>query len=225
MLGLVSGKGDAHAERQSSWPSSLRVVRERLAVSIRLLELSFAGFVFLHFAGQAYSAYTDGALPESSFEQAPWFVGALRLLLWLPFAVFGVRQLSRSFSRGRLPSASGQKRALAAVEPLSLAIVVLFGTVHGLQMAWPTLSGSLDAGELRAELVADLSSTWRGWPLQSIFYLCAVGAASFCAARLTLARLSPARPALSRAVVSLAVLGCLLGSYAVIRCGSGSLLP
>ena len=73
--------------------------------------------------------------------------------------------------------------------------------------------------------MADLSSTWRGLPLLGIVYLCAVGAAAFCAARLTLALLPAARPGLSRAVVGLAVLAYLLGSYAVIRCGSGSLLP
>jgi|GEM_PF-1169984 len=233
MLELVtgeSGERDARPERQSSWLSSLRGVRwvrERRAGSARLLQLGFAGFVLLHFAGQAYRAHTDGALPESGFERSPWFVGSLLLLLWLPFSAFGARQLTRSFSRGRLPStsASSQARALAVIEPLSLAIVVLFGTVHGLLMAWPLLSGALVAADLRAELVAGLSSTWRGLPVQGILYLCAAGAASFCAARLILAQLPAARPAVSRTVVGLAVLSYLLGSYAVIRCGSGSLLP
>jgi len=55
--------------------------------------------------------------------------------------------------------------------------------------------------------------------------LCAVGAAAFCAARLTLAQLPSGRRGLSRVVVGLAVLAYLLGSYAVIRGGSGSLLP
>lgn len=228
MLEFVSGvsaKRDARPERQSSWLSSLRAVRERLAGLARPVQMSFAGFVLLHFAGQAYRAYSDGALPESGFERTPWFVGALLLLLWLPFTVFGVRHLSGAFARGWLSGKRGQERALAVFEPLSLAIVLLFGAVHGGLMAWPLLSGSLEAVDLRPELVADLSSTWRGLPMHAIVYLCAVGAASFCAARLTLALLPAARPALSRAVVSLAVLGYLLGSYAVIRCGSGSLLP
>ncbi len=225
MLELVSGKRDARPERQSSWLSVLGRVRGRLAGSARALQLSFAGFVILHFSAQAYRAYTDGALPESGWERTPWLVGALVLLLWLPFTVFGLRTIRRSFTRGWLPPAGGQARALAVVEPLSLAVVLLFGAVHGALMAWPLLSGSLGEADLRPELVAGLSSTWRGWPVQGVAYLCAVGAASFCAARLALAALPAARPALARAVVGSAVLVYLLGSYAVIRCGSGSLLP
>jgi len=228
MLELVTGvsaKRDARTERQSSWLRSRRGGREWLAVSARPVQLGFVGFVLLHFAGQAYRAFSDDALPESGFERTPGFVGALLLLLWLPFTVFGVCQLSRASARGRLSAKSGQERALAVFEPISLAIVLLFGSVHGLLMAWPLLSGSLEASDLRPELVADLSSTWRGLPVHAIVYLGAVGAASFSAARLALALLPGARPALARAVVSLAVLGYLLGSYAVIRCASGSLLP
>jgi hypothetical protein len=224
MLELVTAKGDARSERQSSWPSSLGRVRGRLAATAGLLQLSFAGFVLLHFSAQAYRAYTDGALPESGFERAPWFVGAL-LLLWLPFTAFGVRKLSLSFTRGWRPGAAGQERALAVVESLSLAVVLLFGCLHGALMAWPLLSGSLGEADLRPELVAGLSSTWHGFPVEGMAYLCAVGAAAFCAARLTLAALPAARPRLARAVVGAAVLAYLLGSYAVIRCGSGSLLP
>jgi len=220
----VSGKGDARPERQSSWQSSPASVSERIAAATGPLRLSFACFVLWHFSTQAYRAHTDGALPESGFECAPWFVGALLLFLWLPFTVFGVRQLSRSFKRGSLPLA-GQERALAVIEPLSLAIVLLFGAVHGALMAGPLLSGSLTEADLRPELVAQLSSTWRGLPLPSFAYLCAVGATAFCAARLTLAALPGARPGLGRVVLGLAVLGYLLGSYAVIRCGSGSLFP
>lgn len=223
----VSGKRDARTERQSSWLSLLRSARSGLAASAGPLRLCFAGFLLWHFSAQAYRAYTDGALPESGFERAPGFVGALLLLLWLPFTVFGLRQLSHTFTRGRLPAAAadGQERALAVVEPLALAIVLLFGSVHGWLMAWPLCSGSLGEADLRPELVASLSSTWRGLPMQGIAYLCAVGAASFYAARLTLAALPAAPPALRRSVVGLSVLGYLLGSYAVIRCGSGSLLP
>jgi len=220
----VSGERDARPERQSSWPSIARALRARLAGAARPLQLSFAGFVLWHLAGQAYRAYTDGALPAAGFERTPWLVFALLLVLWLPFSVFGLRKLSRTFTHERLPAA-GQARALAVVEPLSLAVVLLFGSVHGLLMGWPLLSGALDQADLRAQLVADLSSTWRGLPLEGSVYLCAVGATAFCAARLTLALLPAGRPSLSRTVVGLAVLAYLLGSYAVIRCGSGSLLP
>ncbi|HKO52220.1 MAG TPA: hypothetical protein VJV79_31145 [Polyangiaceae bacterium] len=223
-------KGDARDERQSSWLNARARVRAGLAASTRPLQLAFAGFVLLHFAGQAYRAHTDSALPEAGFERAPGLVVALLLLLWLPFTVFGARHLSRSFSRARpagpaTTAAAAQDRALAVIEPIALAIVLLFGAVHGVRMAWPLLSGNLAEADLRQELVAELSSTWHGLPIHGIFYLCAVGAASFCAARLTLALLPAARPLVSRSVVSLAVLAYLLGSYAVIRCGSGSLLP
>jgi hypothetical protein len=227
MLALVSGvsgKGDARPERQSSWQGSLARVSDHLGAATSPLRLSFAGFVLWHFSVQAYRAHTEGALPEPGFEREPWLVGALLLLLWLPFTVYGIHRLSRSFERGSLPAA-GQARALAVVEPVSLTIVLLFGSVHSALMAWPRLSGALDGADLRAELVAGLSSTWRGLPVPSIVYLLAVGATSFSAARLTLAALPGARPGLGRAVVGLAVLGYLLGSYAVIRCGSGSLSP
>jgi len=225
MLELVSVKGDARAERQSSWLSRTRSARQWLAGLAGPLQLSFAGFVLWHFCVQAYRAGTEGALPEAGVERAPWLVGGVLALFWLPFTVVAVRRMSRSLARGSLESMHGRARALAAVEPLALAIVVSFGSVHGAQMAWPLITGSLAESDLRAQLVADLSSTWRDLPVQGILYSCAVGAAAFCAARLTLALLPAGRAGLSRAVVSLAVLAYLLGSYAVIRCGSGSLLP
>jgi len=215
----VSGERDARAERQSSWESRLRAARVVLAGLSRPLQLGFAGFVLLHFSGQAFRASTDAALPSAGFERSPWFVAAVSLLFWLPFTVFGVHQASDWASRRRLNALEGQARALAVVEPVALAIVLAFGGVHGALMTWPLVSGALDAADLRAELVADLSSTWRGVPLQGFVYLAAVGAAAFCAARLTLALLPANRPGLSRVVVGLAGLAYLLGSYAVIRCG------
>jgi len=228
MLGVVSGvsgERDARAERQSSWLSALRRVRERLAGLSHPLKLLFAGFVCVHFFGQAYRAATDAALPEAGLERTPWFVAALFVLFWLPFTVVGAQRLRRAWSRDSLRAAEGQERALLTVEPIALTFVLLFGSVHGALMAWPLVSGALDPADLRAELVANLSSTWRGLPTAGIVYLCAVGAAAFCAARLVLSELPSGRPGFSRVVVSLAVLVCLLGCYAVIRCGSGSLLP
>jgi hypothetical protein len=225
MLKLVSEERDARSERQSSWLSSRSRAGQRLFGLARPLQLGFAGFVLLHFAGQAYRASTDGPLPEPGFERAPWFVAALHLLFWLPFTLVALSQLARSFEQRGSSVLQGQERALSALDPLALAIVVLFGSVHGTLMTWPLLSGSLDAADLRAELVADLSGTWHGVPLEAIVYLCAVGAAAFYAARLTLALLRVKRPTLSRGVLGLAVLGYVLGSYAVIRCASGSLLP
>jgi hypothetical protein len=224
MLELVSVKGDARRERQSSWLSSLCSVRGKLA-GWPGVQLSFGLFVLVHLSAQAYRAGSDSALAEPSFEQTPGFVGALFFLLWLPFTAFGLRELGRSFRRGWTSTAAGQERALAVVEPLSLAIVLAFGAVHGWLMTWPLLDGSLAAADVRPELVAALSSTWRGLPARAIAYLCAVGAASFYAARLTLAALPAARLSQVRAVVGLAVLAYLLGSYAVIRYGTGSLLP
>jgi len=221
----VSGERDARAARQSSWLNSLRAVPRRLAGLSRPLQLTFAGFVFWHFSGQAYRAGTDAALPAAGLERTPWFVAASFLLFWLPFTVVAVQRLRRALSRGSRKEAEGQERALLTVEPLALGVVLVFGSVHGALMAWPLVSGTLDEADLRAELVASLSTTWHGLPIAGVVYLCAVGAAAFCAARLTLSHLSAVRPALSRVVVSLAVFACLLGCYAVIRCGSGSLLP
>jgi len=220
----VSGERDARPERQSSWDSRLGAARSTLAGLSRPLQLGFAGFVLLHFSVQAYRAATDPALPSAGFERSPWFVAAVSLLFWLPFTVFGVQQ-ARLWTSRRLHALEGQARALSVVEPVALAIVLAFGGVHGTLMAWPLVSGALDGADLRAELVADLSSTWRGVPVHGFVYLGAVGAAAFCAARLTLALLPTQRPGLSRVVVGLATLAYLLGSYAVIRCGSGSLLP
>lgn len=225
MLKLVTGvpaKRDARPARQSSW---LHGLRGKLAPWEGPLQLSFAGFVLWHFSLQAYRAHTDGALPESGWERTPAMMGALLLLLWLPFTVFALRHLGRAFTRGGQPAPSGQARALAFAERLSLAIVLVFGSVHGVAMAWARLSGASDEADLRAELVLALSGTWRGLPLQGTAYLCAVGAASFYAARLTLSALPARKPGLRRVVVGVAMLGYLLGSYAVIRCGTGSLLP
>ena len=221
----MPGKRDARPERQSSWLSSLAEVRRKLDAWLGPLELCFSAFVLWHFSVQAYRAASDGALPEPGFERAPELVSALFLLLWLPFTLLGLRRAGRAFTAAPLPAVNAQERALATIEPVALGVVLLFGTVHGAQMAWPLLSGTLTEIDLRPELVAGLSSTWRGVPLSAIVYLCAVGAASFYAARRTLAALPVGRIGLSRAVVGVAVLAYLLGSYAVIRCGSGSLLP
>ncbi|HEX2671274.1 MAG TPA: hypothetical protein VHM25_10410 [Polyangiaceae bacterium] len=221
----VSGERDARAERQSSWESRLRGARTMLARLSRPLQLGFAGFVLLHFSVQAYRAGSEAALPSAGFERTPWVVAAVSLLFWLPFTVFGVQKTRLWASRRRLNALEGQARALAVIEPVALALVLAFGGVHGALMGWPLVSGALDAADSRAELVADLSSTWRGVPVQGFVYLAAVGAAAFCAARLTLALLPAKGPGLSRVVIGLAGLAYLLGSYAVIRCGSGSLLP
>jgi len=225
MLELVSAKGDARAARQSSWLSSPGGTEAKLARAAGPLRLMFAAFVLVHLALQAWRAHTASALPEAGFEQAPWLVGALLGLLWLPFTAFGLLTLSRSLTRREWASLRGQARALAVIEPISLAIVLVFGALHGVTLAWPLVRGAFDALDVRAELVATLSSTWRGVPMNALGYLCAVGAAAFCAARLALASLPARGPALVRAVLTLAVGAYLLGSYAVIRCGSGSLWP
>ena len=118
MLELVSVKGDARPERQSSYRSGQALAPDRLATSTRALRLGFAAFVLIHFATQAYRADTDGALPGSGVERASGVVAALFLLLWLPFTAVSLWQGSRSLTRGRLPAAGLQQRALAVVEPL-----------------------------------------------------------------------------------------------------------
>ena len=221
----MSAKGDARPERQSSWPSPESGPWSAFRVrSANYARLAFACFVLLHLACQAYRASTDGPIPQPGLELQPWFVSAVLLGVWLPFAVFVGRGLLNSSFRSN-PSAPGQERALAVIEPLALALVLLFVAVHVAGIAWPLLSGSLADQDVRPELIASVSATYRGVPLQAVVYLGAVGAASFYAVRQTLAVLPKARPRLARGVVALGVVAYLLGSYAVIRCASGAILP
>ena len=108
---------------------------------------------------------------------------------------------------------------------MALLVVLAFALLHGAELVWPLLSGRLLAEDVRPELVAILSSTHRGLPLKASAALCAVGAASFYALRQAQKAFPGARPALARSLVALGVSSYLFGSYAVIRCASGSLLP
>jgi hypothetical protein len=247
---LVSAKGDARPERQSSWSrfGPFRAASEHPkgwntrrggtpeGVASRASEapgsagdgarnycrLTFAGFVLLHLGCQAYRARTDSAIPEAGFEATPWLVAALLLGVWLPFAVFAARELGRS--RLNLPPL-GAERALSMVEPLALLVVLLFALAHGIQFAWPLLTGALNGSDLRSELIAALSGTHSGIPVQAAAYVCAVGASAFYAVRQVQKTWLATRPALARSTVALGVLSYLLGSYAVIRCASGTIFP
>jgi hypothetical protein len=147
------------------------------------------------------------------------------LVVWLPFALFAWHELRRVLSLAPLPAQNDRARALAFAERLSLLVVVLFTVVHVAHTAWPLLGGSLADADLRPELISTLSTTSHGLPVQGIVYLCGVGASSFYAVRQALAALPGAPRTLTRAVVALGVLGYALGSYAVIRCASGQILP
>jgi hypothetical protein len=151
-------------------------------------------------------------------------VAAALLAIWLPFVAFAGRELSRPLPRASL-SGVAEERALAVVEPLALVLVVMFAFLHGAQFAWPLLTGNLTEGDLRPELIATLSGTQRGVPVQAIAYLCGVGASSFYALRQAKKTALAARPALARGLLALCLLSYLLGSYAVIRCASGAILP
>ena len=184
-------------------------------------------FVVLHLACQAYRAGTSGALPAPGLEVEPWFVAGALCIVWLPFAGFAGFALRRSwFSARTSPSALGASAsALAVIEPLALALTLSFAVVHGALVAWPLLSGAVASVDVRPELVAALSSTTHGVPMQAILYLCGVGAASFCASRQTLQSLHSKAKSRTRAATALGICAYLLGVYAVIRCASGSLLP
>jgi hypothetical protein len=219
----VSVEGDARPERQSSSPSSLRSAS--LSNVRRFARPAFAIFVLVHLALQAFRAHADATRPEPGLEQEPWFVAAVLLVVWLPFALLAGHELRRAPFFARLPGQDDRTRALAVAERLSLLVVVLFTLVHVAHTAWPLLAGSLADADLRPELILMLSTTSHGVPLQGIIYLCGVGASSFYAARQALTALPGAPRAVTRAVVALAVLGYALGSYAVIRCASGPILP
>jgi len=208
-------KGDARFERQSSSVG-------RFDWS-RYVQLAFAGFLFLHLACQAYRAWTDGLIPQAGIEGEPWAVAIVLFIVWLPFMAYAARELSRRRSPVALGT-QGNERALRVVEPVALAGVMLFALVHGAQLAWPLLAGHWLAADVRPELIASLSATWRGVPGAGIAYLSAVGAGAFYATRQALKAFPGATPTGSRAIVLLGVLGYLLGSYAVIRCASGTLL-
>jgi hypothetical protein len=219
----VSVEGDARSARQSSSPSETRAGLRKAAD--RFARLAFAAFVLVHLAWQAVRAHGDGARPDPGIELAPWFVTTLLLVVWAPFALFAARELRRIVSDARVPERGETARALAVVERLSLLGVVLFAAVHGAQTAWPLITGSSAAGDLRPQLIADLSGTNHGLPVQGIVYLCAVGAAAFYATRQILALLGGAPRSAVRGVVTLGVLAYVLGSYAVIRCAGGSIFP
>lgn len=188
--------------------------------------------MLVHLACQAYRAHSAFALPEPGPESAPWFVATVLLAVWLPFLAFATRELfaPRAQRAEAEPApapaqAQAQRRALAQIEPAALVVVLLFALLHGIQLAWPLLVGRLSAGDARPELIALLSSTQSGLPLQAMAALCAVGAASFYAFRQLQKAFPDARPAFARGLVASGVLSYLLGSYAVIRCASGSLFP
>lgn len=223
----MPAKGDARPARQSSWLGALLGAElERLRNYVRI---SFAGFVLIHSLVQAYRAGTSGAVPQPGLEAEPWLVAILLLAVWLPFLVFAGSELwalgqARTTELTQRP-ALAQQKALAKIEPLALLVVLAFVALHSAELVWPLLSDRLLAEDVRPELVALLSTTQSGLPLQAIGALCAVGAAAFYALRQMQKAFPDASPALARFLVALGVTSYLLGSYAVIRCASGSLLP
>jgi len=219
----VSVKGDARSEAPSSGPGrSARL----LSACDRYAGLGFAGFVLLHTAGQALRARRDEALPEAGFELQPAWVLSALLAIWLPFAVFAWRELRRGGAARTTETTSEKAWALGLLERVTLWVVLLFTTLHIAQITWPLLSGAHAPSDVRPELIALLSSTQHGVPLLAASYLCGVGAAAFFGARQALRALGEPRPlALSRAAIALGVLAYMLGSYAVIRCSGGVILP
>jgi hypothetical protein len=200
-------------------------MRARLGRSRNYVRFTFAGFVVLHSMIQAYRAATAGALPDPGPEAEPWFMAIVVLGVWLPFFVFAGAELFAAREASAPQPAPAEQRALQKIEPIALLVVVAFALLHMAQLAWPLFIGRLIAVDVRPELVEILSSTRSGVPLQAIAALCAVGAASFYGLRQLQKALPDAHPALARVMVALAVLSYVLGSYAVIRCASGSLLP
>ncbi|MET0790727.1 MAG: hypothetical protein ABW061_04340, partial [Polyangiaceae bacterium] len=148
-------KGDARPERQSSWVSAL--TQARLGRSRSYARFAFAGFLLFHSSCQAYRAATAGALPEPGPESNPWFVATVLLVVWLPFLIFAVAQLSRLRRTFEPGAVQAQQRALSQVEPLALLVVVAFVLLHCAQLAWPLLAGHLIALDARVEAIAILS--------------------------------------------------------------------
>jgi succinate dehydrogenase/fumarate reductase cytochrome b subunit len=220
----VSVKGDARSEAPSSEAARVPQLQRLLSGCDRYAGLGFAGFILLHCACEAFRAHSDGALPEAGFELTPALVVSVLLLVWLPFALFAWGEVRRGLPDRT--AVSDKARALAVLERITLALVLVFTALHVAQVVWPLLSRALTPGDVRLELVAQLSGTQHGVPFLAAGYLCGVGAAAFLGTRRGLWALGePGSRTLSRATVALGVLAYVLGSYAVIRCASGVILP
>jgi hypothetical protein len=223
----VPAKGDARPERQSSGLGAL--LREELGRCRNYVRVTFGGFVLIHSLNQAYRAARAGAVPDPGLESERWLVALVMLGVWLPFLIFACTELVATSRMGTPEPAQDQaqvqQKALEKVEPVALLVVLAFTLLHAAQLVWPLLCGRLLAEDARPELIAIISSTRSGLPLQGIAALCAVGAASFYALRQVQKVFPDARPALARSLIALGVTSYLFGSYAVIRCASGSLLP
>ena len=219
----MSVEGDARPTRQSSSPSApLLGLLPRVRVFGRL---AFAGFILVHLAFQAFRATGDAARPEPGLEVEPWFVAALLLVIWLPFALFAGHQLRAWLSGTYVRETAPRARALAVAERLALLALSAFALAHCAEIAWPLFSGQTSAADVRPALVLSLSSTSHGVPLHAALYVCGVAAASFYATRQVLAVKNAAPRRLARAIVALGVLAYLLGSFAVIRCSGGQIFP
>jgi hypothetical protein len=214
-------KGDARSAAPSS---STRGLAWLVSVCDRYAGLGFAAFVLAHLACQALRARTDGAIPSAGPELQPLLVAAVLLVIWLPFLVFAWRELRHRSSTIEVPDAGERARALGILERAALVVVLLFSALHGAQIVWPLLRGTFAPDDVRPELIAALSSTEHGAPLLAISYVCGVGAAAFFATRRTL-RARPGARSFARVAVALGIFAYLLGSYAVIRCASGVMLP
>jgi hypothetical protein len=200
-------KGDARSEAPSS---EAGIFQRLLSACDRYAGLGFAGFVVVHFAYQAMRAHGDAAVPEAGLEAEPAIVAGLLLVIGLPFAVFAWRRLWRGIET-RSAHVSEKARALAVLEYCTLCVVLAFLALHGSQIVWPLLSGAFDRNDVRPELIALLSSTTHG----ARQTLRAEGAA----------RVHTPTVARGRVIAGLFVVVWALGSYAVIRCASGVILP
>jgi hypothetical protein len=220
---LVSVKGDARSEAPSSAEQRLPRL---LSACDRYGGLGFAAFALFHFGCQAFRARTDGALPSAGFELERPVVMAWLIVVWPPFLVFAWRRLRCGLLAPNSEVATEQARSLWILEQVTLAVVLAFTVLHVSQTAWPLLNEALAPDDVRPELIAKLSGTTWGVPMLAIAYLFGVGSAAFFGTRQVLRTRPAARTrALGRATVALGIVAYLCGSYAVIRCASGVILP
>jgi hypothetical protein len=218
----VSVEGDARPTRQSS-----EAAPERHALpALRTFgQVAFAVFILFHLAVQAFRATVDAARLEPGLETQRWFVAALLLVIWLPFALFAGIEQRTWLTRTDARETAAHARALGFAERLALLVVIGFTLAHGAECAWPLLAGEIASADVRPELVLALSSTSHGVPIHAALYVCGVAAASFYATRQMLAVTGAASRAITRAIVTLGVLAYALGSFAVIRCSGGQIFP
>lgn len=207
----VGGQGSAPSEPESHSAASPVALVPALAVLIHVSLLSW-----------------DTDVPSTPFASSG--ARALRAVLeivwiWLPWAAvcaWGVFPGSRGAVRPGHPRGGrlGLRAAALGAFAISLHYFLAFRS--------PYLAGDWNAGRLRAELAAFLSSTWAGAPWPALGYAVGWTATASLLGRVALdvaAGLAPRIPRARGIALGLVPLIFVIGSGVVLRYATGSAWP